>query len=44
MQTKSERRRILIEHRAEMVAKVAELESVLALIDEKLAHFEGMAE
>ena len=43
-QTKSERRRILVEHRQEVVAKVAELESALALIDEKLAHYEGVAE
>ncbi|MEM9521319.1 MAG: MerR family transcriptional regulator [Actinomycetota bacterium] len=39
--TIAERRRMLLDHRNGVVAKVAELEAALALIDEKLTHYEG---
>ncbi len=42
-QTEAERRRILLDHRAEVVAQIAQREAALTLIDEKLAHYGGAA-
>ena len=43
VQTEAERRRILLDHRAEVEAQIDQRRAALVLIDEKLRHYTGEA-